>query len=291
MTELRLNVDPDDSPWLQALNLTEEERNERRILFWVIFYNLRIIEIVKSRLGPKLNINSVKPAKQLVMDGFANVAYIDRPVATLWYICVMLDIILDSTTTIKAMPQSSDFNFNFLDNPHISIHQKRIEDLKEIIPHALLLLVQDSTLHKFLNVPQQDLSQFRLVDMLMVTMLYNTAICIIHRPRLWLTSFVTLTSPQLLVPDNLSKLLLTLETCISAARTITALNTWILNLADDCEVIPGSTNDTKRGVGLVKNSHSAGVSSTRANYTTSNVCDRDGTGNGKHRELTDTQES
>ncbi|KAJ3005792.1 UNVERIFIED_CONTAM: hypothetical protein HDU68_004403, partial [Siphonaria sp. JEL0065] len=239
MAVLRLNVDPDDSPWLKHLNLTEEEKNERRILFWVIFYNLRIVEIVKSHHGPKLDIHSVKPAKQLVMDGFSSVAYADRPVATLWYICVMIDIILDSTSTIKAMPQSS--NLNFLDNAHISLYQKRIEDLKESIPHELLLLVQDQTLHRFLNLPRQHLSQLRIVDMLMVTMLYNSAICIIHRPCLYLTSFLSLTSPQLLVPDNLSKLLLTLETCISAARTITALNTWILNLPDDFAVIPGMT--------------------------------------------------
>ncbi|KAJ3063620.1 hypothetical protein HDU99_004763, partial [Rhizoclosmatium hyalinum] len=37
--ELKLDVDPDDSPWLYSLNLSERRKEERRRTFWQIFWH------------------------------------------------------------------------------------------------------------------------------------------------------------------------------------------------------------------------------------------------------------
>ncbi|KAJ3025492.1 UNVERIFIED_CONTAM: Cell division control protein 48 B [Siphonaria sp. JEL0065] len=50
--EMQLNIDPDNSPTSVPLNLTEKQKQERRILFWVVYY------ILKSNYPKKLYLDS-----------------------------------------------------------------------------------------------------------------------------------------------------------------------------------------------------------------------------------------
>ncbi|KAI9329545.1 hypothetical protein BDR26DRAFT_723053 [Obelidium mucronatum] len=161
-----------------------------------------------------------------------------RPVATVCFICHMLDIVFEATLEHKNIPEST---FHILNSTKTTYLQHRIDELKAKIPFDLLLLIQDGTLPLFLSLSPTQLETMRVMDVLMVSMLFNSTICIIYRTCLYLTSFLTLTSPQLLVPENLTKLLMVLETCVTSARTITALNTWILNLPATTDVTPGVT--------------------------------------------------
>ncbi|KAI8611341.1 hypothetical protein BC830DRAFT_662905 [Chytriomyces sp. MP71] len=60
---LRLNEDPDSL--IECIQLTEVEREDRRLTFWVIYYTLKMIQIVNGKPLPvTIPTHNVKPAKE-----------------------------------------------------------------------------------------------------------------------------------------------------------------------------------------------------------------------------------
>ncbi|KAJ3070414.1 hypothetical protein HDU98_006578 [Podochytrium sp. JEL0797] len=224
MFQLRLDVDPDNSPWLPPLS--EEDKNERRILFWVIVYMIRIVTTVSNRSFPTPDIAQVKFSREVTFVATPNTP--NRPFSTICYVSYILDAMSQATLHHKTIPASVA---EILSCQQIPIIEQRLNTLKTELPTELLLSLSDASLARFLQLPHAQLAEVRVTDILMVTLLFNTTTCVIHRPMLYLTSVLQLTSPELMVPQNLTKLLNCLHTCVSAARTITALNTWVLNLS------------------------------------------------------------
>ncbi|KAJ3058737.1 hypothetical protein HDU99_006676, partial [Rhizoclosmatium hyalinum] len=63
---LKLDVDPDDSPWLQGLNLTEIEKEERRRLYWVVKQMSDVERSISLEQNiPGLTFGNVKPMRPI----------------------------------------------------------------------------------------------------------------------------------------------------------------------------------------------------------------------------------
>ncbi|KAI9334617.1 hypothetical protein BDR26DRAFT_897928 [Obelidium mucronatum] len=237
MLQLRLDVDPDISPWLFHLNLTEAEKEDRRIAYWVIYFALKRGQIALKAPLPPLQ-NTVKFAKQISQpkQPLLNTPQAARPIATVCYLCAMLDIVQDTKMHHLNIPTSA---LDILISPTTIQLAGRLNSLREQIPSTLLLSPTNNTLHEFLSNPIHPTSAYymgstSLMDTLMTTMLYNSAQCVLFRPQLYLTGFLEVTSPALLnKPSNLALLLTVLEKCVTSARTISGLNSWVLSLPNE----------------------------------------------------------
>ncbi|KAJ3081605.1 hypothetical protein HDU99_005247, partial [Rhizoclosmatium hyalinum] len=75
MIELRMDFDPDDSPWLSPLNLTSRQKEERRRTFWAIFRQAvyeKAVSFVEIRIP--IDITTMKTASDIMGHEFESSA-------------------------------------------------------------------------------------------------------------------------------------------------------------------------------------------------------------------------
>ncbi|KAI8832115.1 hypothetical protein BJ741DRAFT_615374 [Chytriomyces cf. hyalinus JEL632] len=221
--QLRLHVDPDDSPWLTHLNLSEEDKNERRMTFWTLFQCVQVVQMITINRGEFYAMpgNSVKFAKQVALDTVAKLPITLPATATVCYLSLITSVMVETAILHSKAPASA---MELLVGSAAVLLDRRLAIAKEYIPETLLVsepsvLFQMVEAHPFTPV----------IHIAITTILYNSALCILHRPRLYLTAYLSLTSPLLLNPDNLMILLTLLEVCLSAAEKIATINSWILH--------------------------------------------------------------
>ncbi|KAJ3286887.1 Bromodomain-containing protein 1 [Rhizoclosmatium sp. JEL0117] len=250
MLRLRIDVDPDECHWL---NLSEEAKEERRIVYWVIYFifkrkcslGLRMsskqiagAQIVVHNPMPKIH-GSMKFARQLPTHKLDPSTYLNygaydpnRPVATVSYLCSLLDIAYDSTVHHRIVPTSAS---DILMSPVTKLLLTRLKGAELKIPGYLLLSSTNDTLANFLQSNGTVMFHgVSVLDILMTTMLYNSIMSILLRPTLYLTAFLDIASPTLVEDSGKTILVLLtiLETCVRSARTVTALNSWVLTSGD-----------------------------------------------------------
>ncbi|KAJ3231992.1 Tetratricopeptide repeat protein 14 [Chytriomyces hyalinus] len=221
--QLRLHVDPDDSPWLAHLNLSEEDKNERRMTFWTLFQCVQVVQMTTINRGEFYAMpgHSVKFAKQVALDAVIKAPVTLPEVATVCYLNLITNVMVDTAILHSKTPASA---MELLVGSAAVLLDRRLAIAKEHIPDRLLvsepsILFQMAESNPFTPV----------IHIAITTIMYNSALCILHRPRLYLTAYLSLTSPLLLDPDNLMILLTLLEVCLSAAEKIATINSWILH--------------------------------------------------------------
>ncbi|KAJ3030657.1 UNVERIFIED_CONTAM: hypothetical protein HDU68_008292 [Siphonaria sp. JEL0065] len=223
---LWMHIDPDDSPFH---NLSDEEAEERRFLFWFAYYTYKWTQIAvfKPAIPIFLQSNRIKPAKQRTIITTLN-THPNSQVATVCHLSSILDIIWE---VINHRPVPTDA-YDILSSPTtatLSLHLTHLKSRQ--IPPNLFLSRNDNSLTEFLaSIEDQTSKTIPILDSVMVTMLYSAAVCILNRPLLYLTGFLPLKNIK---PTDLTLLLNTLDKCVSAARSITGLNSWLVRFLDN----------------------------------------------------------
>ncbi|KAI8611339.1 hypothetical protein BC830DRAFT_662832 [Chytriomyces sp. MP71] len=263
LQELKMDIDPDFSPWLTTANMSEYDKEERRIIFWNIYYSLkRESKNLKKRIFFSLN-NGPQPVVQITASqrtqitlSSSNMKFLQQhrvsnpaflftrflPERTAHFnpsvICHLsgiLDIMQQATIHYKAIPKSAT---EIVLPSACTILIRQLGNLENNSLRHMLASSRDATLGYVVSavvsnnshtppitpVPHLTIDSSTLLPILSTTFLFNAAVCILHRPQLYLTAHLPITSPLLAFPESYQALNTALLQSVTAARTITSLN-------------------------------------------------------------------
>ncbi|ORY52451.1 hypothetical protein BCR33DRAFT_711766 [Rhizoclosmatium globosum] len=233
---LRLDVDSDDSSDLNTIQLSDKEKEERRITFWVCLYTIKMLQISVPKWNPiqqvEIRSNRVKPAKKP-----NPLTQQQEPIqiATVCYLSACLEVI-HKIVRQHSSPPKPQTNIIF---SHMPL-QKEVQNLKYLIPDNILIHENRAvSVAQFLGMIMTNSGSSRyevvsnLFDTIMISVFYNATVCLLYRPQLYLTGFLKIDSPELLQPDAIPNLLNILDSSIVAARCITQINSWVVRFPID----------------------------------------------------------
>ncbi|KAJ3070060.1 hypothetical protein HDU98_006913 [Podochytrium sp. JEL0797] len=228
--ENHLDVDPDDSAWLQPLQLTESEKERRRQVFWIVYFITKQIQIFMSKRILPANIDGtrVRFCKKPFTTNL--VAELLAPeTATICYLSRILDITHEITTHhTQSIPRTvSEIIFSTV----CESMRARLRIVKAGIPSRLIL--SDCSPHAFHEFTATFSDQEILIDCLFTTLYFNSTVCLLNRPTLYLTKFLSPDSPHLSSsPDAVFKISTAVRESITSAHIILSLSSWILHQSD-----------------------------------------------------------
>ncbi|KAJ3227939.1 hypothetical protein HDU81_006390 [Chytriomyces hyalinus] len=235
MYALQLEIDPDNILVAAAHPfMSEQEKQARRITFWVTFYCVRLMQsiVVRSHGIRQITIKSdnIKPAKAIYYDKYNGQI---EATATVCHLVTILDAIELVKSHHFTVPQTVSEVIYPSSFEALSSH---LNTLRYQLPLHLLCNNFSCPPSVFLDNIANDTSHTRksviietLYDAIMVSMTFNTAKCILYRPQLYLTHFLKLDGPALLDnPKAISTLLTAIDESMKSARRITQLNSWLV---------------------------------------------------------------
>ncbi|KAJ3137642.1 hypothetical protein HK100_000554 [Physocladia obscura] len=219
LMQLQLYIDPDNIP--TTANLSDEEKEDRR--------TYSRVKYARRRYAHGYNGETTDPIFEI---------------ASHCYCSSIFEIILEAKSHWITPPSSVGeiFSTTFYNSIGSSLGT-----LKGIIPSYRLLSTDpnSNSLAQFMSYQQQNpytQQQYQqppqqyhhhhletIIDRLLITIFYNSAICIINRPLLYVSKFLPLTSPYLLHnPDRIKCVLNALDASVTAAQTILSFADWIV---------------------------------------------------------------
>ncbi|KAI9333130.1 hypothetical protein BDR26DRAFT_868633 [Obelidium mucronatum] len=230
---LRLDIDPNDSPWLSHLNLTPRQKEDRRRTFWSVYWIMLIDQITSSqcieypitaeKMNPPTTVNDPYPIFQA---------------CSVHIVCELFVVIIaikkhymNPPNTIDALKQASD-TYTALHSQLLHVHSR--------IPSPMLLLSESAE-----TLTESDYARFRAQrdscnDVAAESFIYNTqvfaSICILNRPVMYLASlkschpFNSSSSSNSLPNDDDSRFIATaINQCLDAAHRIIHLLSFFLD--------------------------------------------------------------
>ncbi|KAI8610908.1 hypothetical protein BC830DRAFT_1143607 [Chytriomyces sp. MP71] len=222
--ELQLNRDPDDLP--ECRHLSEEEREERRLIFWVMYSSLLVVKIAYSRpLSVEIN-PCVKPAKRSVPLNQNAVPDPRLSISPVCYMAALLDVIHSTVTHHAVIPSSTE---SILSCDVCLSLSTQLTHVRAQMPDSLILSSSNGTMDAFFaTYPRRP----RGNEAIQLTLYANSAKCLLHRTKLYLTGYLDLDSPQLVQnAANMSTLLTALHETLLAAREIARLTSRLYNIS------------------------------------------------------------
>ncbi|KAJ3235195.1 hypothetical protein HDU81_000714 [Chytriomyces hyalinus] len=237
LRDLRMDIDPDFSPWLAPLNLSEYDKEERRIIFWNIYYSLKLVQIAASqRSHLSLDCSNMKllQPQPILNARFSHSQYMPAKHSTFNQTVIChLSAILDLVQLAKAHYQNAPLNALEIIIPSTwSALSQRLNTMQQTTLRHLTVSVADNNLASVVSTisattPQQlatSTDATLLLPIISVSLLYHAATCILHRPQLYLAAQLDLMSPTFSFPETLSTLQTAVQKCIASAQTIATLN-------------------------------------------------------------------
>ncbi|KAJ3294670.1 hypothetical protein HDU79_010628 [Rhizoclosmatium sp. JEL0117] len=232
LIELRMDIDPDDSPWLS--HLSPRQKEERRRLFWQLYKQYSFeLSYLPDPLDFFLVGDKVKPIGQ-VFDPFPvfedegySYPLISKLEAELW------NVIGTIRGHFALPPQSVQYLLN-APNPH----HDRLHSVLASIPLEYRFLFEDST-----KVTIDDESRFITQISQVQGHLYHinfnlySSVCVFNRPLVFLTALPSY-RPMYLSSTHQSKILTAILKTNDAAWRITSLMLFFEKL---------EFNETSRG--------------------------------------------
>ncbi|KAJ3019872.1 UNVERIFIED_CONTAM: hypothetical protein HDU68_010468 [Siphonaria sp. JEL0065] len=188
---LRLDIDPDDSPWLYHLNLTEAEKEDRRRAFWSCFYFLKVQQSLSSEaLQIPIRSDQLKPPRPVTEPYPAYVSF-----DSFSPVCSMYNLLSEIRKHHSTIPSTlteilSSEPLTKLTNNLIATHSKIPIEYMLITESPEVLTESDNSrfLAQFAFLP---LYEFRFV--LCMNLNAMASISLLHRPRMYLAG---LTKPS-----------------------------------------------------------------------------------------------
>ncbi|KAI9340833.1 hypothetical protein BDR26DRAFT_918568 [Obelidium mucronatum] len=163
---LRLEVDPDDSPWLHMQQLSETEKEERRRTFWVVGVIIKITNLSHGRTDSYPAVVTVKPI-QYQLETSTQTA----PVVYLYH---LLEII----SSIIVHASSTSIQLAFTETSEFITLRNRLDIWHSSLPTILHINIGDDII---LKVAGPETSCRTILNLF-----YHGAVCQLHRPHLYL---------------------------------------------------------------------------------------------------------
>ncbi|KAI8618149.1 hypothetical protein BC830DRAFT_1110230 [Chytriomyces sp. MP71] len=219
-----LNMGTDPS---HTLGRSKSEQEEYRRCFWRIYYNLKYSKCVNDIYRP---FSLIRHDIMLPSGGVRGASPLMIHICAIWDLIYQIRIVLDEP------PNSLD---DLLAGPRITKLNTTLIDTHAELP-SMYILVPDPTLshdtslafaqyaafvEQMLSVSPNDTT-----SMLLLSVNYNASICMLLRPRLYLTVF---TQPDKLSQDGNFLIKTALEECSAATQRIAELGQFILYLTDN----------------------------------------------------------
>ncbi|KAJ3074109.1 hypothetical protein HDU99_001792, partial [Rhizoclosmatium hyalinum] len=210
--ELRLDVDPDDSPWLFHLNLTPRQKEDRRRAFWSAYWQLMWLDSNNDVKDVDINCDRIK-APGIVMDPEP---VFEHCVTRKWE-CELLAVIGNVRRHYATPPKSV---MELLQSGKTAEFKAQLESVQAGIPRELLLISESpatmSLLEEALFVAKVLESRDYLV---LFTFLYYSSMSVLHRPTMFLASLKSC-EPRLLFIETQLKISDSITQCFNAALRI-----------------------------------------------------------------------
>ncbi|ORY44921.1 hypothetical protein BCR33DRAFT_716836 [Rhizoclosmatium globosum] len=222
---LRLDIDPDDSPWLHHLNLTAREKEERRRLFWANYWSLvRAQACSPDPITIELSCYRMK-GPTMIYDPHA----IFAPALVRHWDCRVYALIGQIKRHYATPPAITE---ELLTSKSISTLQNALFHLRSCIPDEHFLASQ-FPMHLTREEEDRFLAQtFTAQESLFVsTMGFYSAVSILHRPILFLTC-LTSCRPQYISSANQSIIVNSVVQCIEAAHRITSVGFFLASIEE-----------------------------------------------------------
>ncbi|KAJ3265678.1 hypothetical protein HDU77_004208 [Chytriomyces hyalinus] len=237
LRDLRMDVDPDFSAWLAPLNLSEYDKEERRIIFWNIYYSLKLVQIAASqRTHLSLDSSNMKllQPQPVLNPRFSHSQHMPEKHSTFNQTVIChLSAILDLIQLAKAHYQNAPLNALEIIIPSTwSALAQRLTTMHQTTLRHLTVSVSDNNLGPVVSAISSTIPQHvatstdttLILPIISVSLLYHAATCILHRPQLYLAAQLDLMSPVFSFSETLPTLQTAVQKCIASAQTIATLN-------------------------------------------------------------------
>ncbi|KAI9333132.1 hypothetical protein BDR26DRAFT_868639 [Obelidium mucronatum] len=167
---LRLDVDPDDSPWLFHLNLTPRQKEDRRCAFWSAYPEILWEAATSSKLvDVPINSNKMK-GRSTVYDG-SQLIFQGDPF--LQYFSILYTVTIAIKKAFVVAPKASN---ELIESEKVAELQSRMMQAQSQVPADVLVPPGSSE-----KAPKK--VELNLNCVILAT------VCLLNRPRLFLSGF------------------------------------------------------------------------------------------------------
>ncbi|KAI8828008.1 hypothetical protein BJ741DRAFT_713936 [Chytriomyces cf. hyalinus JEL632] len=239
LVALQLSIDPDE---LFGDAMPQHLKEERRILFWAIYSNVKFFQVSLQTQHFiqrfKLQSNKVKYAKKASFWAHQFEGSLRTPpgspdsdsksniISPLSLVSEILDAIEKIKLYYKQAPNSAQeliFSAFFV---HSMQSLQRIQSL--VAPSSALLTSADTISFDIITKFNQTSFKTSLLDTILLSVYYHSAICLHSRSRLYLTSHLTPTHSLLRRNASFTAILTSiLQSSFSSARCVSKLCNWL----------------------------------------------------------------
>ncbi|KAJ3061288.1 hypothetical protein HDU98_002795, partial [Podochytrium sp. JEL0797] len=191
----------------------------RRRAFWILNYSSKILRLCagESVMPYVLLDKGVQPMHFDVSNDAFTLPLTSETTSPVYFLCFLLDIIERMGKRLVIVPNSFK---ELLQSPMFHASKQELDDWYSHIPEAFIITPQNLQMH------MQCVERTGLMNL---NMFYMAAVCVLFRPRLFLTAHLPLDS-SLMTPENLGLILEALNTGVSTAFEIADLNANMLAL-------------------------------------------------------------
>ncbi|KAJ3291654.1 hypothetical protein HDU79_002165 [Rhizoclosmatium sp. JEL0117] len=220
--ELRLDVDPDDSPWLQHLQLTERQKEERRRAYWSpCFMWSQAYALSFDVFEVEICMDSVRPPKVVFDHG---TLIFDR---SNFHLLCKLNTLLGKAKRFLSTPPPSITDL--LRNESRPQFYNLLNSFYEYVPPELLLITEATVTLKASDIDRflGQLGQ-NPVSIMVLNLFSHTARSILERPILFLTNLASC-MPMYLNTHDTNIILSSVRECLSSAHRIVNLILFCLS--------------------------------------------------------------
>ncbi|KAI9339963.1 hypothetical protein BDR26DRAFT_861892 [Obelidium mucronatum] len=227
---LRLDIDPDDSPWLFHLNLTPRQKEDRRRAFWCVYWNATMERAISNdALDVPVTADYIK-APSAVNEPYP----VFQDYTSVKTLCEIYSVIIHVKHFCARTPKSIQ---DILVSDSVATYHTKMFHVHSRAP-AATLHISDS--------PEQlspsDITRFRaqqdqsaqtggseILDNFMYTVELLASKCVVNRLTLYLSSLKSF--HPLLVPPNIhQQMVRAINEALDAAHRIVHLYAWYDNL-------------------------------------------------------------
>ncbi|ORY39114.1 hypothetical protein BCR33DRAFT_853670 [Rhizoclosmatium globosum] len=210
--ELRLDVDPDDSPWLSHLDLTPRQKEERRRAFWLAYWQIMWLDSNDDIKDVEINCDRIK-APGNVMDPGPVFDYC----ATRKWECEFLAVIGTLRRHYGTPPKTAT---DLLQSAQIAHYKMRLKYIQSITPPEFLLLSESPT---SISSHEEVIFGTKVTEtrenLVLFSLLYNSSISVLHRPTMFLASLKSY-HPLLISQETRCTISDSITQCFSASLRI-----------------------------------------------------------------------
>ncbi|KAJ3294060.1 hypothetical protein HDU79_011497 [Rhizoclosmatium sp. JEL0117] len=219
--QMKLHIDPDDSPWLFHLNLSERQKEDRRRAFWTWFSIFNLLQAVCNHdtylIDDVIECDKMHPPSQ-VYDPYP----IFTPTPTRQAECRVLQFMVKIKKWFAVPPSNIQ---TLITDQHTSEYSAKVYSIQGSAPLEVVLHTQrldainqneeTTFINKIISSGDE-----RVVSM---NMAFETAQSVIHRPILFVTSLKS-HHPLLLSPIFRHPISNAITKCVEAALRVSTLS-------------------------------------------------------------------